>query len=53
MGNQGSRSLFVTDGKESTRTLQSGATMGQLAEMTVMLGSRRFSHRAEQRGLLE
>lgn len=28
MGNQGSRSLCVTDGKESTRTLKSGATMG-------------------------
>ena len=42
MGNQGSRSLFVTDGKESTRTLTSGTIMGRLAETMGMLGSRRI-----------
>ena len=53
MGNQDSRSLFVTHGKKSTRTLKSGTIMGQFAETTVMLGSRRISQRAEQRCLLK
>lgn len=52
MGNQGSRSLFVTDGKESTRTLTSGAIMGQLAEMMGMLGSRRIATGQNRGGFL-